>query len=243
MNLDIGKAFTFVTEDPNWVTKVLIGGGLTLAMILGFMLLFVPGLFVLAIIAGYLYAVCHNVINGQPQPLPEWDEFGAKMRDGFKVIVVGLVYGLPLVLISLLFFVPFIFAIALGNDGAAVAGVGFLMLGICLSFFAAILSYIVMPIGMGRLAASNGDVGTALRVGEVFSTLSRNVGTYLVVALISYFLIGFIGGLGGIVCGVGAAFTGFYAQLAQYHLYAQAYRATHTAVQPTYGNPYGPYPF
>ena len=28
MGLDIGKAFTFVTDDPKWVTKVLIGGGL-----------------------------------------------------------------------------------------------------------------------------------------------------------------------------------------------------------------------
>lgn len=243
MNLDIGKAFTFVTEDPNWTTKVLIGGGLTFAMVLGFALFVIPGLLVLAIISGYLYALCRNVINGHPQPLPEWDDFGTKMSDGFKSIVVSLVYGLPVVLIVLFFFVPFLFSIFTNNEGAIAAGVGFLMLGICLSVFASILSYIVLPIGVGRLAASNGSIGSALQVGEVFSTLRQNVGTYLVVALLAYFVVGFIASIGAIACGIGALFTGFYAQLMQYHLYGQAYRSAQGVQQASYGNPYGQRPF
>ena len=31
MNLDIGKAFTFVMEDQKWVAKLAIGGGLAIA--------------------------------------------------------------------------------------------------------------------------------------------------------------------------------------------------------------------
>jgi hypothetical protein len=239
MGLDIGKSFTFVTEDPRWVSKVLIGGGLTLAMSLGFALFVIPGLLVFAIISGYLLALTRNVINGNPQPLPEWDDFGAKMRDGFKALVVGLVYGLPIVLIVLIFFVPFMLSAFTNNDGAMAAGFGFLSLGICLGTFAGILSYVVLPIGMGRLAASNGDIGTALRVGEVFATLRQNIGMYLIVALLSYFVVGFIASLGLIACGIGVLFTTFYAQLTQYHLYGQAHRQTQGLMQPAYGSPYG----
>ena len=66
MNLDIGKAFTYVTEDPKWVSKVLIGGGLIIA---GFLTL-VGWLFTLPVVGGYLILLLRNVIAGQPQPLP-----------------------------------------------------------------------------------------------------------------------------------------------------------------------------
>src|SRR5689334_4077382 len=100
MNLDIGKAFTFIGDDPKWVTKLLIGGGLILA---GFLAIFtvIGWIFVFAIVLGYLIQFCRNVIAGQPQPLPEWDNWGTKMTDGFKAIVVNLVYALPAIIISL----------------------------------------------------------------------------------------------------------------------------------------------
>lgn len=34
MNLDIGKAFTFITDDQKWVAKLAIGGGLAIAWVL-----------------------------------------------------------------------------------------------------------------------------------------------------------------------------------------------------------------
>jgi hypothetical protein len=239
MNLDIGRAFTFVTEDPNGVKKVLIGGLMAIAMFIGFFLLFIPGLLVAAIILGYLVGLCRNVINGQQYPLPEWDDFGTKMSEGFKAIVVNIVYALPVIIVNVIFVVPQI-ALSMGNsDGAAAAGTGIGLLGNCLSFILGLLTYLVLPIGMGRLAASGGNIGYALQFGEVFATLRQNIGTYVVIALLAYFVGGLLAAVGLIACGVGAFFTGFYAQVMQYHLYGQAQQQAQGTMQPAYGTPYG----
>lgn len=239
MNLDIGKAFTFVGEDPRWLTKLAIGGGLVIAGFIGLFLFIIPGLLVFAIISGYLIQFCRNVINGVPQPLPEWDDFGTKLGEGFKAIVVALVYALPAIIVAMIFAIPQIALSATGNDGAAAAGAGFGLLGNCLSFIIGLAVYVVLPIGMGRLAASNGNIGYALQFGEVFATLRQNAANYVVVALLAYFVGGIIASIGLIACFVGVFFTAFYTQLMQYHLYGQAYRASQGALQPSYGNPYG----
>ena len=119
MNLDIGRAFTFVSEDPNGVKKVLIGGAAVIAMFIGFFLLFIPGLIVAAIISGYLVLFCRNVINGDQYPLPEWTDFGARMSEGFKAIGVSIIYYLPVILVNIIFTVPQVIASNSGNDGAA----------------------------------------------------------------------------------------------------------------------------
>ena len=69
MQMDIGKAFTFVGEDPKWVTKVLIGGGMLLfAIVLSITV--IGGILVAAIVFGYLVQLTRNVIAGERTPLP-----------------------------------------------------------------------------------------------------------------------------------------------------------------------------
>lgn len=241
MNLDIGKAFTFLSDDPKWVTKLLIGGGLILA---GFLAIFtvIGWIFIFAIVLGYLVQFCRNVIAGQPQPLPEWDNWGTKMTDGFKAIVVNLVYALPAILISLVFVLPGALLSASNSDGANVAGGGLQLLGNCLSFIVGLATYLVLPIGVGRYAAS-GNIGYALQFGEVFAALRRNISTYVIIALLSYFAVGFISGIGLLACGIGMAFTSFYASLMQYHLFGQAQRQEQGMAQPGYGQAYQQRPF
>ena len=65
--IDLGRAFTFVTEDPEWVTKVLVGG---LFALLSAILVGIP--FVL----GYWGRTLGNVAAGRPRPLPAWDDLG-----------------------------------------------------------------------------------------------------------------------------------------------------------------------
>lgn len=236
MNLDIGKAFTFVTEDPKWITKILIGGGLILA---GFVTI-VGWLFTLPVVGGYMVMTARNVINGNPQPLPEWDDFGNKWIEGFKAWVVGLVYSIPAIIISLIFTLPSTFLGSSDNSGAVAAGSLISIVGSCLNFLLSIAVAIVLPAAMGRFAVTS-DIGNALKVGEVFATVRQNIGMYVVIALISSFLVPLIAGLGIIACFIGAAFTGFYAYLMVYHLYGQAYRTTQGADlsygQPQYGQP------
>jgi hypothetical protein len=239
MNLDIGKAFTYITEDPKWVTKILIGGGLILA---GFVTL-VGWLFTLPVVGGYMVMTTRNVINGNPQPLPEWDDFGNKWIEGIKAWVVGLVYSLPAILISLVFTLPSTVLSSSDNSGAVAAGSLISIVGSCLNFVLSLAVAVVLPAAMGRFAVTS-DIGNALRVGEVIATVRQNIGMYIVIALITTFLVPLISGLGIIACFIGAAFTAFYAYLMVYHLYGQAYRTTQGAYVGGYGEQYGqPRPF
>jgi len=231
MNLDIGKAFTFVTDDSKWVSKVLIGGGLVIG---GFVTL-VGWLFTLPVVGGYLIQLIRNVIAGQPQPLPEWDNWGERWVSGFKAWVVGLVYALPGILISLIFNIPAAVLNASSDSGASGVGTLLSLTGSCLNFIVAIAVALVLPIAIGRYAASS-DIGTALQFGAVFATLRANVATYVVIALMTAIVAPLLASIGLIACFIGAAFTGFYAYLMVYHLYGQAHRLAQGAVT-GYGQP------
>lgn len=233
MNLDIGKAFTFVTEDPKWLTKILIGGGLILAGIVTL----VGWLFTFPVVGGYMIMTTRNVINGNQQPLPEWDDFGNKWIEGFKGWVVALVYSLPAILISLVFSLPNIVLSSSGNDGAAAAGGVLSLLGSCINFIVSLAVAVVLPAAMGRFAVTS-DIGSALQFGAVIATVRQNVGIFVIIALINSFLVPLLAGIGIIACFIGAAFTAFYAYLMIYHLYGQAHRATQGAT-PGYGQQYG----
>lgn len=236
MNLDIGKAFTFVMEDRKWVAKLAIGGGLILAGIITI----VGWLFTFLVVFGYLALMTRNVINGNPQPLPEWENWGELWIEGVKMFVVGLVYSLPVILLRLVLTIPSAILSSSSNNGLATTG-GLLNLGgSCLGFILQLAIAVLLPAALARFAI-NGSIGEGLKFAEVFATVRQNIGTYVVVALMSTFVAGFIGGIGVIACFVGAAFTSFYAYLMTFHLYGQAQRNAQGAPigygqqQPMYG--------
>lgn len=240
MQMDIGKAFTFVGEDPKWVNKVLIGGALILA---GFLAIFtiVGWIFVFAIVLGYLVQLTRNVIAQQPHPLPEWTDFGAMMGDGFRAIVVYLVVSLPVILASIIVLLPGIIVSAIdqSNGGSGGAGGALTALGYCLIFPLSILVYLLLPIAIARYAVTR-SIGAALQVGSLFATLRANLVTYLLVMLLGY-AAQIVGQVGILLCGIGLPFTMFYAFLVQYHLYGQAHLKTQGSV-PGYGQPQQAYP-
>jgi hypothetical protein len=238
MNLDIGKAFTYVSEDPKWVTKVLIGGGLVIA---GFVTL-VGWIFTLPVVGGYLILLLRNVIAGQPQPLPEWDNWGERWIDGFKAWVVGLVYAIPGIVISIIFNIPASILNSSSNNGASGVGTLLSLTGSCLNFIVSIAVALVLPVAIARYAVSS-DIGNALQFGAVIATVRANIATFAVIALLNAFVVPLLAGIGIIACFIGAAFTGFYAYLMIYHLYGQAYRQTQGAATGMGQPPQPSYPF
>ena len=238
MNLDIGKAFTFPMEDQKWVAKLAIGGGLILAGIITI----VGWLFTFPVVFGYLAMLTRNVINGNLQPLPEWDNWGERWIEGVKMFVVGLVYSLPVIILRVVLTVPGAILANSSNNGVATTGGVLNLAGGCLSFILQLAVAVVLPAALARFAVS-GSIGDGLKFAEVFATVRQNIGMYVVVALMSTFVAGFIGGIGVIACFVGAAFTSFYAYLMTFHLYGQAYRNTQGAPigygqqPPMYGEP------
>ncbi len=250
MNLDIGKAFTFFTDDPRWVAKLAIGGGLAIAWVLAFFTI-VGWIPIGLILTGYLVQLARNVIMGSPTPLPEWEHWGERMIDGFKAWLIAFVYSLPATIIAAAFSFPAILssirdsARGVNSSGATAAATGLSYGGSCLAWIVGIIVGLFVPIAIGRYAATS-NFGEAFQFGAIFNTLRQHFVTYLIITLLGGIVLSIITGLGFIAICIGVGFTWFYSQLVLYHLYGQAQRQAQGNVPSGYGQPpmYGePRPF
>lgn len=208
--MDIGKSFTFVFEDPNWAGKIIIGGLITLIPIVGW-------LFVI----GYLVAIARNIIKGDPQPLPEWSDFGQIFVDGIYGFVIAFVYVLPIIIVSCVFWAPLSLISPDSGDGSFL----FTLLSCCFSAFvfiyAVIVGWFFIPAALGRYAETS-DLASALRFGEVLDVSRADPVAFLIALLIAW-VASFLASFGLILCCVGVIFTAFYAQCVTGHIYGQAY--------------------
>lgn len=209
--MDIGKSFGYVFEDDDWVTKLLAGGVLNLTVVGA-----------LATV-GYQVRTLRNVARGSERPLPEWDDFGDYFVKGIMVLVAGLIYALPAILVG-----------TVGLFISAVSGAGVerevpLLLTLCTTSLWCLATAYGLLLGLWMPGATvkyalSGDFGAFFRVGEIWSFISNNLGGY-VVALVVAWLAGIAAALAGsVLCFVGAAFTGFWAMLVYAHLFGQVAR-------------------
>jgi hypothetical protein len=219
--MDIGKAFTFVFEDEDWVVKIVIAAAVLLAGIvvgsLCFWIVFIPTILAFALPAGYAVEITRRVIGGRQDALPEWDEWGELFIDGIKVILIGIVYYLPQIVISA------ILGPIIGFVGDQASGLGALfgsLLG-CFNLLWFIFASLVLPAAIA-FYADRGQLSDAFRFGEILGFVRDNLTTYVITAVMSW-VAGVVGALGILVCGVGALVTGPYAWMVTGHLYGQAY--------------------
>lgn len=217
--MDFGKAFTFVFDDPDWLKKIGIAGAIALvSMVLSVIVIGVLGFLLLG---GWMLEVVRRVINHDPTPLPEWDDFGGYFMKGLKVFVVSLVYSLPIVLISICN-QAVTMGLANQNDDTMTALLGVVLLCVgCFSLLYSLLLAVVVPAALGQLAVTD-SVGAALRFGTIFNMVRSAPGAYLMV-LLGTIIAQIIASLGIIACGIGVAFTLAYAMAIQGHLTGQAY--------------------
>ncbi|MGC9335756.1 MAG: DUF4013 domain-containing protein [Anaerolineae bacterium] len=215
--MDIGKAFSFVFEDEQWIVKILIAAGILLLGVLFSWVVLVPIVLAAAIIAGYSFEITRRVIQGDPNPLPEWDDWGKLISEGLQVIVIAIVYALPAIIVSLCLGIP---AGVFADQAEGLSSV-LSILSSCLNILWAIVISIVLPAAIAFFAAE-GQIGAAFRFGEILGFVRDNFVTYLITFVMSW-VASFIGGLGTIVCGLGVFVTAPYGYMVTGHLYGQAY--------------------
>jgi len=213
---DLGKSFSFIFDDPAWVSKVVIAA---LFMLLS---IFVIGIFVLL---GYFIELTQRVMRREPSPLPEWKDIGVKFVLGFKFFVVLLIYGLPVILL----FIPLVVTAILTSISdtpevlsafVAVYTVGYMLLTVPYI----LLFMLLTPIITYRFALRE-RIGDALDVGAILSDFKRNWQNALVVAMISVGLESFAG-IGILAFFIGIFFTLFYAYAVGGYMYGLLYLST-----------------
>ncbi len=194
--MDIQRAFTFITDDPNWVTKI----GIMVAI--SFVSPFLFGIPYLLIV-GYSIQVAINARKGVDNVLPEWDDWGQKFMDGLFVTLARFVYTLPIWLIFCAYFGIAILGAGSGaseNVLGAILGGGLLVI-ICLMLLFVIALIFINP-GIIIQYIHTNSPGDMFKVGEVLGVVRNNIGDIgiMIVALIGAgLIIGFVGGLFNII--------------------------------------------
>lgn len=175
--MDVNKSIRYVFDDPQWISKVVIGA---LLSILGFLI--VPAL----ILQGYVVKIIRQVMNGDWDGLPEWDDWGGLLRDGFNVFIAELVYTLPFILLMVVGALTTGGAATLagGEDLTALLATGGTLLFICLVFLFAIAFLFLAPAILIQYAIK-GELGATFRFGEVFAIIRNNMADILVAFLVT----------------------------------------------------------
>jgi hypothetical protein len=159
--MEIGKAITFIPNDKNWIGKMAIAGGIMFASSI---IPLIPLLFLI----GYQVAVAKNVMKGEEEPLPEWQEWGQLFMDGVVVWAAQFVYAIPVALLTVCVVLT---SLAIENsEGAAIAGT---VVFSCLLLLFAIALVFIMP-ALYIQYIRYGDFGPMFKFGEVIAIIREN---------------------------------------------------------------------
>jgi hypothetical protein len=176
--MDIGKSFSFVFEDKDWVKKLGIGALVSLVPILNFAW------------TGYTIKLLRNVGDEQDEPLPDWSDFGDKFVKGLILIVAGLIYAIPMFILTFGPMIALLSAVFSTNGNmqdsliGAFAGVSFLVLCVALIYGLALSFYFpAVYINFSRKET----FGSCFEIGKIIDIIKETIGDYLtawVIALI-----------------------------------------------------------
>ncbi len=208
--MDFGRAFTYVTEDADWLKKVLLGGLWILLVVTG------PAAM------GYFLEVIRKVAWRQETPLPEWSDFGDKWIKGFLFFIIAFIYSLPGTIIMLIGFVPVFMAAMTGSERGAGVAVG----GMFLFMFLAGLWYILVAIIFPAVSiqyALYGNFGAAFQFSQIMNIITKDIGAYIM-AIIAYIAAAFLASLPSVIPLIGSIislFAYFYAYLVGGHACGQ----------------------
>jgi hypothetical protein len=208
--VDFGRAFTYVTEDADWVKKVLLGGLWMLLVVT------IPA------VMGYFLEVLQKVAWRQETPLPEWSDFGNKWIKGFLFCIIAFIYSLPGIIIMFIGFVPVFMAGISGSERGAGLAVGGMFLFMALAFLWFLLVAIVFP-AVSIQYALYGNFGAAFQFNQIISIITKNIGAYIM-AIIAYLAAYFLASLPSVIPLIGAIislFAYFYAYLVGAHAFGQ----------------------
>lgn len=153
----------------------------------------------LFLLYGYIFRVIKASLAGV-EGLPDYEEWGEMLVDGIKLFLVHIIYMLPAIIIGI--YSILMFAVALHTfsylnpatttnptliyslfGGSAALGIGF-------AIIYGLLVYPIMAVAIGNMAFYNGDLGSAFKLRDIFSTISKIGWVDLIIWYIALIIIG-----------------------------------------------------
>ena len=213
--MDIGRAFSFVFEDDEWVKKILIGGAILLIPFVG-----------IFIVYGFMIEVARRAFYGTAiDEFPEWDDIGGYLSRGFFFWLATFLWVLPFILLFICGFL-IVILLGVGTGQEAVIGISILLIYLVLFpmiFILSIAAAVITPVLLGRYAYHQ-RFSAMFEFSEIIADI-RRIGLVPMVLLTgTYMAAGYLGQLGIMLCFIGVIFTTFYGNLAAAHAAGQTYR-------------------
>jgi len=189
-------SIAFPFKDSDWVKKLAIGFGLTLAISI---VPIIPTL----LIAGYCQRIMKQIIieDGEPY-LPEWVNWGAMLSEGLKLWGAGIIFVLPLFLLIFIALVFMLLAVAgpvffIRSNGTIapagsiifLAGIGLFIVMMSLVSLLSLAINLIQGPAIGHLVAKD-SFSAAFRVGEWWPILKKGFGAFLTVIISTIVLFG-----------------------------------------------------
>jgi hypothetical protein len=173
--MDIGKAFSYVFRDDQWIGKIGIGAIITL---LSFLLIPIP------LLIGWSVGITRNVMDGFEDPMPVWEDWGKLFTDGLKVLAAQLTYTLPF---WILMCIAAGFAAAAGSDSQGLQALGAVgtLLMICVVLLFTIALFFLTPAIIIQYVRTD-DLGACFRFSEVFAIARDNIADILITFLATW---------------------------------------------------------
>lgn len=206
-----GYSLTFPIHDGHWFRKIFLPAILLLVPLLG------P-----VVVLGWGCEVCRRAIEGKSEELPDLD-FRKNLSDGIRVLGLLVLHGLPVLVAAgagALLASPYF----VSQKDSAAAGVAAALCAIeCVGLLITLALAALASAAIGRYAAGE-NLGAALRPIGSLRLLRSAPGAYLL-TLLGYVPLALLALSGGLICLIGACFTGAYATASAFHLIGQAYRS------------------
>jgi hypothetical protein len=216
--MDIGRSFTYMFEDQDWIKKILIGGVVSLIPIVNFAAF------------GYFIEALKNTAEGRELPLPEWgDDFGGKFMKGLMAAIASFLYMLPImIVVGIVFGLTAAIASSLDSDAAETVSAICPLMGNCLLFVYMILVMLILPAAVIRYALT-GQFGAFFRFGDIMALIKANIGGYIIALLVALVASLIAQIVGTIACGIGILFTLIWAYLVSANLFGNLVREAQPA--------------
>lgn len=134
-----------------------------------------------------------KVLRGD-KPAPEVQDWGTLFIDGIKYLIVAIIWMLPVYIVLGILMVIGFGAAMTGDESAAMAGIGIMVVGMIIVAILAIIIALFMMIGVVRFART-GSIGEAFNFSAIRSTIANIGWVPYIIALIVLMVCGAIFGI------------------------------------------------